>query len=636
MDKIMRILTCLLTIIFFFYTFVVDSKEASKEADGHLEAALLFKETGEYQKAIDILVKTKIEAGGDRLARHIHQLYYLNGELEKAKISFEKIKNKQWLDFLYMGLINEDLGLQQEALDYYRKSIKLRQTSTALFRMAKIYRKNNQNSKASDTFKKVIDLDSSIRLAYFYAAQVLFEEGDYRQAYALFSKAKQFYPDSTEVDRNFQKVKKKLGEDFFVSKKKDKNAKRKKIKLFAYKPQTDIALVRVGLAKGLDQFSFSCGGVFSASDGKNNFQGKSNTFYTVSFDGKSIKLKNRDSLKLEKEFSKEVTFTSSVAESEKYPFYVLDVTYGQDSYWEKKIDRAYRGKLEVVAEQKKMVLINILSTEEYLYGVLSAEIPAGSPSAALSAQAIAARTIAYRNKNRHESHGFDFCADVHCQVYQGLSAETSSTIAAVNETRGLVLFHEDKPIESFYHSNSGGCLATDVFGKLPYLSEERIDYQVGNLPSSLDEEEQWLIDEPDTFSTRKGRSGFRWQRIYDSEDFYLTLGFKMDDLEAIMVRDKGDCFHYRAIDVVTSEKNYSLNSGLAIRNFFGGLRSSAFKIMLKKTDGKTSKLLLWGAGFGHGAGMSQEGAISMAEKGYDYEEILKHYYPPAILKQIYN
>ena len=434
----------------------------------------------------------------------------------------------------------------------------------------------------------------------------------------------------------FKKTKKKLGEDFFASKKKSKDKKRKHVKLSSYTFEKNIPFVRVGLASGLDQFSMSCGGAFIVSDGTNTFNGLANKFYTVFFDGKNIKLKSRNDLKLKKEFSGPISLVSSASSDRQYPFYVLDVSYGEDSFWEKKIDRAYRGHFEVLIKNNKLVLVNVVSTEEYLYGVLSAEIPASSPEAALSAQAVAARTLAYKNKGRHAKSGFDFCADVHCQVYQGLSAETISTIEAVDRTRGLVLFYKDKPIESFYHSNSGGCLAADVFGKAPYL-EEKIDSDQGDLPISLDEGERWLIEEPDTFSTRGNKSTFRWQRIYDSEDFLLTFGFELKDLDSIMVRDVGDCFHNKAIDLVTREKAYSLNGDLDIRKFFGGLRSSAFKAMLKKSYGnKSPKLFLWGAGFGHGAGMSQEGAILMATEGYDYQKILKHYYSRTVLKKIYD
>jgi SpoIID/LytB domain protein len=75
---------------------------------------------------------------------------------------------------------------------------------------------------------------------------------------------------------------------------------------------------------------------------------------------------------------------------------------------------------------------------------------------------------------------------------------------------------------------------------------------------------------------------------------------------------------------------------LDIRNYFDGLRSSSFELEIKHSaDNKTQLLILWGAGFGHGMGLSQDGAVSMGEQGFDYKKILKHYYSLAEIKKAY-
>ncbi len=156
------------------------------------------------------------------------------------------------------------------------------------------------------------------------------------------------------------------------------------------------------------------------------------------------------------------------------------------------------------------------------------------------------------------------------------------------------------------------------------------------MPRSGYYQQIWFLERPRVFCASKS-SKFRWQRIYDSEDFRLAFGPDLKKLEKIIPRDKKECFRYGKIDVVLAGKLISLENDLAIRNFFDRLRSSAFSAELKKNkSGEPTMLIFWGAGFGHGAGLCQQGAIAMAEAGYDYRKILKHYYPEAILENCYK
>ena len=98
----------------------------------------------------------------------------------------------------------------------------------------------------------------------------------------------------------------------------------------------------------------------------------------------------------------------------------------------------------------------------------------------------------------------------------------------------------------------------------------------------------------------------------------------------------GDCYHYKELKVITSDNQKQISRDLKIRNYFDKLRSSSFKVEIKTSKrGDASMIFFWGAGFGHGAGMSQEGAINMGKQGYDYKEILSHYYPKTTLSKSY-
>jgi SpoIID/LytB domain protein len=546
------------------------------------------------------------------------------------------IKEKDWLSFLYLGLAHEDLNQKSLAVNSYLRSLKLKRNSISLYRLGKIYYRKKQYHKAAQFFYEVISLDSSIRLANLYLGECLSKTGKYKDAYSYFAKGVKFYPQNLQIKKKLAEVKTKLGEDFFLELKRVLEATRKTVKLMFYTREENIPLIKVGLAKDIDKFTFRCGGDFILSDGKETLKGIKDNFYTIAFKDKKLLFSDGEKGITPKEFMSPLEIRCN-----NQPFYILDLVYGKGNFWHKEIDRVYRGDLKVAVDNK-ITLINVVSIEEYLYGVLAAEISSNAEPEALRAQAIAARTLAYsRIGQRHKNEGFDVCSDVHCQVYQGLSIETVQTTQSVKDTRGEILIYKEKPIDCFYHSNCGGCLREDAFtGKSEYLAT-KFDATQNSLTAkdysqeSSYKEELWFFSEPDTFCS-SSKSDFRWQRVYDKEDFLLVFGFPLESIKAITPREKGDCFHYKTIEVITDKGKTELRGDLNIRDYFDKLRSSAFKLEIKFSSNEESEILFfWGAGFGHGGGLCQDGAETMAKKGYNYEEILKHYYPGANLKKLY-
>ena len=631
-----------LLIIFSEYSLAKESFSSSyssikkdEKAYNYLNIAASFKESGDYRKAKEVLGKIDISGNNIVILRYLARLNYLQGDNKKALEILRSLK-EDWITLLYSGLIYEDIADESAAIRSYLGSLRLKSNSIALLRLGKIYRKNNNYQKAIDYFLKLINLDPSIRFAYYYLGECYYKIGRYEDAYGYLSKAANFYPGYSPLKSQLGIVKKKLGDDFFIAAKEKKEKKRKEVKLKAYDFERDIPLVKVGLADEVGRFSFLCGGKFTVKD-KNNtlFKGEPDKIYSLVLKDGKILLNDYENKNTYKVFDAPLVVSSVVSKDKMYPFYVFDMTYGQNNFWHKQIDRAYRGILEVAIKNNKLVLINTLSVEEYIYGVLSAEIPAYSPPEALRAQAVAARTLAFRNIGRHKKENFDFCADVHCQVYHGLSAETPSTNTAVQDTRGEVITYDGKAIEAFYHSNSGGCLCSDTFGELGYLVEQ-IDAKEGELPVTAYEQELWFLESPRTYVTDNLKDKFRWQRIYDAEDVRIAFDFELDKLKTIIPTDKGDCFHYKEIQVITIKDTRILKGGLNIRKYFDQLKSSSFKIEVKFSEEKKPKMILFfGGGFGHGAGMSQEGAIGMAERKHRYQEILKHYYPNTQIQKKY-
>ncbi|MBP7089001.1 MAG: SpoIID/LytB domain-containing protein [Candidatus Omnitrophica bacterium] len=601
----------------------------------YLNLATSFKESGEYEKAEEVLSKIKDLDDDSEILQYLARLNYLSGKNQEALKILSGLK-KGWLDFLYLGLIYEDLDNQIKAINSYQKSLKLKPNSISLFRLGKIYRKQSNYKKAIDYFLELIRLDPSIRLSYYYLGECFYKINQYEQSYKFLAKALGFYPTYLPLKTYLAAVKKELGEGFFAAAQREKEKEREKIKLASYQIEKNIPLIKIALAKELDGFSFSCGGKFTIEDNGNIFSGEPDKFYTIVLKKGRIFLKDRNFTSGYKELgNNSITISSLGLKDKRYPFCILSVTYGKSNFWHKKADRIYRGTLEVVVKNNKLAIYNNLNVEEYLYGVLSAEMPADSPLEALKAQAIAARTIAIRNMGRHRKEGFDFCADVHCQVYQGLSAETPSTNEAVRSTHSEVITYNSKVIEAFYHANSGGCLSSDVFGQSEYLTNT-IDAKKGKLPVSSYQEELWFLNSPDTFSSYDFQDKFRWQRVYDTEDMSIALSPQISKLQSILPKEKRECFRYREIDIVTADSKKTLKGDLQIREYFDQLKSSAFKVEIKFSSQHKPKLLIfWGGGFGHGAGMSQQGAVKMAKDGYSYKEILKHYYPGTEIERKY-
>ncbi|MFO8053076.1 MAG: SpoIID/LytB domain-containing protein [Candidatus Omnitrophota bacterium] len=625
--------TVIVLISILIFPITVLSQDKLNQTETYLDTATIFKKSFQYKKAIEILKSSKNQ-NNRYILGYLAKLFYLTGEDKKAYQKLDGAVNKSWVDYLYLGLINEELGHLKPAIAAYKKSLKLEKNSIGLFRLAKIYRAQKKYNKAVVFFKELINYDSSIRVAYYYLGQCLRKIDKNKDAYRYLAKGFSFYPDQTRVKDELIKVKKRLGKDFFVKRKKLKAEKRQKVDLKSYQMQKDIPYVRIGVAVGLDEFSFFSPAAFKVKGKDLVYEGKPDIFYNFQLKNNKIILSSRKTGKVYETFSLPVELIPESVKGENYPFYVLDVVYGIGDFWHKKIDRAYRGNFEIVFKNNKINLVNVVTIEEYLYGVLAAEIPANADKEALKAQAVLARSLAIRNKARHIGQGFDFCADSHCQVYHGLSAETKSTKKAIDQTRGRIISYKGEVPEIFYHSNCGGCLSSDIFGQKQYLAKGR-DSENKKMPQSAYKRQQWFLGYPKTFCFAKS-SKFRWQRIYDDEDFKIAFGVNIKNLTNIIPKAKKECFRYSRMDVAVGDELVNLESGLAIRNFFDRLRSSAFLAELRKNKGgQTEMLIFWGAGFGHGTGLCQEGAIGMAKEGYNYKQILKHYYSKAEIKKRY-
>ncbi|MCR4430782.1 MAG: SpoIID/LytB domain-containing protein [Tepidanaerobacteraceae bacterium] len=319
----------------------------------------------------------------------------------------------------------------------------------------------------------------------------------------------------------------------------------------------------------------------------------------------------------------------------------------------------YRGLIEVLPSQdKKINVVNELEIEDYLYGVLPLEMPPNWPFEALKAQAVASRTYAIYNLSKWEKYGFDVSANTADQAYGGYDAEQIMSNKAVEQTKGRYITYEGRPIMALFHADSGGITedGKNVFGSdLPYLksvedsfdsnspyaewgacfSPNDISEKISKTDASVGEVENISIIE----KTSTGRvkkiliSGTKGNKVFSGSEIRNILQLKslLFDIQSknanIYAISIGDAIHKVSFENRMAVSATSLSS-ISSKNAFVMCLSGIEEISSAGGDGFN----FYGRGCGHGVGMSQWGAKYMAEEGYNYMQILQHYYKNVEIK----
>jgi len=610
-----------------------------KEVSLYLNLAIIYKDLAFYDEAIKLL--ENLEPKDKNIKFLLAKIYYLNGQAEKAMPYLEGSEDKN--SILYLGLCSEDLGNLLEAKKYYSRVIeKDKNNIIALLRLAKIHKREKDFKGAIGLYERIKVLDPSIIEVNKILADLYLRIGKFPESYRAYTKAIAIEPKDLKLREKMNLVKNRLPKEFFEEERKKKDLFKKELSI-SIKPMEMISespKVRVGVAR-IDSFDFKCTGEFEIKDKKGDvvFKGNKNSIYKIILDKKKKKI----SLRNEEELLKILEPSFSIKNlSDSEAICIFDLPFGEPGqFWARKVDRCFRRELEVdifedlsADRQDKLSLINILNLEEYLYGVLPAEMPFDSPFSALKAQAIVARTEALKKLGRHKKEGFDFCSDVHCQVYGGAISEKETTSKAVDETRGSVITYNDKPIDALYHANCGGHTQENIFGgDTPYLEPVLdTDIDIGiNFPLSPLDLEDYLLDSPLVFCNSQ-KPSFRWIRIYERADLEKILNTKISKIIPLERTISG---HLKNIKIIGEDKRI-IKGELNIRKTLGNLMSSLFKIETKLNRKKELEFfILYGGSFGHGVGLCQEGTIGMAKRGKNYLEIINHYFPKTKIKKLY-
>ena len=383
---------------------------------------------------------------------------------------------------------------------------------------------------------------------------------------------------------------------------------------------------------------------------------------------------------------------------EKASFSLFDVTIGVNFHWERKETQTFLGELHLVVEADKICAINTLPVEKYLESVISSEMSATSSLELLKAHAVISRSwlLAQMKKRKEvaesgnnffsfikqddmfirwydrEDHTiFDVCADDHCQRYQGITKETSSHVAeAIKMTKGQILMYDDDICDARFSKCCGGVSEEFQYcwedSPKPYLiavrdTREGMTQQGADaLPDLSDEAtaETWIRTSPESFcNTQDKKILSQVLNDYDQEtaDFYRWhVTITQQKLKALIAEklkmDFGDILDLKAIErgrsgrisklqVIGTGRTFTIGKELEIRRALSDthLYSSAFVVDKEDVDagGVPQSFRLTGAGWGHGVGLCQIGAAMMGEQGFDYSQILLHYYRNAEIKKIY-
>lgn len=378
-------------------------------------------------------------------------------------------------------------------------------------------------------------------------------------------------------------------------------------------------------------------------------------------------------------------------ETDAESFTLEDVSIGRGFHWEQQETQTFRGIMRIIVDEERLIVINILPVEDYLVSVISSEMSATSSIELLKAHAVVSRSwLFYQMKHRHEhadqggnffsfvrkeeefirwydreEHSlFDVCADDHCQRYQGITrADRPAVRQAVYETRGMVLMADGELCDARFSKCCGGI--TEQYSTCwqdidkPYLTAIHDD--ASSLPDDISSEaeaEAWIRSKPSGFCHTQDKAllgqilndydtptedFYRWRVSYTQTELATIIHENREedfgDIVDLIPVERGKGGRIKRLKIVGTKRELIIGKELEIRRTLSRshLYSSAFVVDKEEiVNGLPGRFTLVGAGWGHGVGLCQIGAAVMSNEGYDYDQILRHYYTDAHIQKLYR
>jgi SpoIID/LytB domain protein len=374
-------------------------------------------------------------------------------------------------------------------------------------------------------------------------------------------------------------------------------------------------------------------------------------------------------------------------------FLIRNVVIGINFHWQRKEKQRFNHSLKFITMEDNVIAMNILPLETYIVSVISSEMSAKCSLQSLKAQAVVSRSwviaqmstpknkkekikpastiknddelIRWYDKEQHKY--YDVCADDHCQRFQGITKVTTENARqAVLQTRGIVLLNGDNVCDTRYSKSCGGI--TENFEnvwepvKHSYLKSV-VDYKYApeNFNFNFSSEanvRKWITGNPNSYCNtvdkvilsqilidydQETTNFFRWRVTYSQNEISSILkeksGIDFGNVVDLIPIARGTSSRLIKLKIVGTEKSLTIGKELEIRRVLSKrhLYSSAFVIdKIQVESDVQEKFILRGAGWGHGVGLCQVGSAVMAEKGYEFDEILLHYFSNAIIRKIYQ
>ena len=362
----------------------------------------------------------------------------------------------------------------------------------------------------------------------------------------------------------------------------------------------------------------------------------------------------KDKILFDNKLYDELSFADSI--NNRSTFSLHDVTIGKEFHWQQQETQTFQGSLILRIIDGELHAINRIAIEDYLTSVIASEMSGTSSVELLKAHAVISRSwllaqvtsplrLPRRGKGEairwydREAHThFDVCADDHCQRYQGVSRKVTPQVhEAIRATRGIVLSYEGEVCDARFSKCCGG--KTELYESCwddtphPYLSVVDDPFCNTDDPKILSE----VLNHYD-----QSTDFYRWTVQYTQAELSELVcrrgGFDYGDIIDLIPIERGPSGRIVRLQIVGTKATRIIGKELEIRRTLSEthLYSSAFEVEKQERIGEAPLFILHGSGWGHGVGLCQIGAAVMGAKGYNYKEILHHYYPEASLTEWYT
>jgi len=607
--------------------------------------AVVLKDMGDYRGAIQEYERIRQLSPGDA---HVlmdlgfaHLAAGLHRQAEEAFRAALRIDDEETMAHFGLALALRGIGDDTGAARALTQAILIDERNAVAWEvLGKIHFDAGRYQAAATAFQTALRLDSSFLETYFDLARAYDRLGRVADAWNYYERSSRIFSSHpgvrAEVDRFIE-----AHRDIVLELERAASERRRPehVKVSPVPRSATGTRVRVGLAEGYPALEFSAGAPFRL-ESESVFALLPAGVWNATPRGGAIEFSGPGGARASVPAGESARL---VLEDDSATWIIFGLEVGQGYFWARIEDRQVRGELVVFRREAGLTLVNVLDLEEYLVAVVPSEMYASMHLEALKAQAIAARTYTLRNLGRYSSRGFDVLGSVSSSEYRGVDREHPRTTKAVTETAGKVLVHGNSLIEAFYNSSAGGYTASSeaVWGGRRAYLQDVPEWGAGEdgpvfplLPEAL---EYWLKYIPDVYSSRSEiglRSTFRWvHRVSAAEiERRIPADQKVGRILKIVPGARSRGGYLQSVTIVGTEGTHVVR-GDSIRGRLGGLKSNAFKVeAVSGPDGYPESFIFYGAGYGHGVGLSQFGAAGMAEAGFTAEEILAHYFPGAVIR----